>query len=283
VTQRRTARLAGIAAGAAVAIGCCLVLPGCSAGSPAIAAIAAPARGSGAPAHAPVIRTLAERGSFADCEQRLESDARSIPTVAIVGASYTAGTGPGKPALAWAAVLARRLRWNAVIYGVSGAGYERPGADDLGPVRRLLAAERLRGQAPPLVIIQAGHDDSGVAASVEERQVRRTLQLIRAEAPHARIALLTVFTLPKRPVPAALVRVDAEIVRAARAEDPKVIIMDPLTGDWKYAREHGGLHPSAAGDAWIARKVAAILRAHRIDPAASTATTPVVCDRAVRE
>jgi lysophospholipase L1-like esterase len=281
VRKRRTARLAGIAAGAAVAVGCFLVLTGCSAGSAPVAAPVNRSAPAGAAHPARVTRALADRGGFAACEQRLESGPRSIPTVAIVGASYTAGAGPDNPALSWAAVLARRLRWNAVIYGVSGAGYIRPGADDLGPVRRLLADERLHGLAPSLVIIQAGHDDSGVPANAEEHQVRRAIELIRAQSPHARIALLTVFTRPGHPVPASLVRIDKAIVSAGRAADPKVIIMDPLTGHWKYAREHGGLHPTAAGDAWIAGKVASILRAHGIDPRPRTAVTPVVCDRAV--
>lgn len=201
--------------------------------------------------------------------------------MAIVGASYTAGVGPDNPELSWAAVLARKLRWSAVIYGVSGAGYVRPGKGDLGPVRRLLKAEGLHRLAPALVIIQAGHDDGSVAGNIERQQVERTVALIRAQSPHARIALLTVFTGPARPVSAKLVRIDKVIVRAARAVDPNVIIMDPLAGDWKYARAHHGLHPTAAGDAWIGRKVATILRAHGIDPQPPAGSTPLVCIRAV--
>ena len=50
--------------------------------------------------------------------------------MAIVGASYTAGIGPDNPAQSWAVRLARLLHWNAVIYGVPGAGYvaRRPAA-----------------------------------------------------------------------------------------------------------------------------------------------------------
>lgn len=225
-------------------------------------------------------RTIAEHGTLAACEQRLESQSRSIPTVAIVGASYTAGGGPNNPELSWAAVLARGLHWNAVIYGVSGAGYVDRGSHRLGPVRRLLEAEQLRSLGPALVIIQAGHDDLGVRADTERRQVQRAIQFIHAEAPQAQVALLTVFIAPKTRHLAAYDRIDKVIVGAARAADPDVIIMDPLTGHWKFARHRNGLHPSAAGDAWIARKVAAILRAHGVEPQPRTATTPVVCIRA---
>ena len=40
--------------------------------------------------------------------------------------------------------------------------------------------------------------------------------------------------------------------------------MDPLIGQWTYQHADRGLHPTAAGDAWIAGKVEAILRAHGI-------------------
>ena len=62
------------------------------------------------------------------------------------------------------------------------------------------------------------------------------------------------------------------IVTAGKTADRRVIIMDPLTGRWKFPREHpGGLHPSAAGDAWIAHKVADILFAHGVRPASVSA------------
>jgi len=43
----------------------------------------------------------------------------------------------------------------------------------------------------------------------------------------------------------------------------------------------GGLIAAAAGDAWIAGTVAAVLRAHGVRPAPTTAGTPVICDVSV--
>ena len=80
----------------------------------------------------------------------------------------------------------------------------------------------------------------------------------------------------------ALHQADREIVTAARDADPRVIIMDPLTGHWKFQHAHDGLHPTAAGDAWIARKVASILRAHGIVSSPSSVTSAVICDLSVR-
>jgi lysophospholipase L1-like esterase len=225
---------------------------------------------------------LAVGDPFGGCEQRIEHGPGDIRALAIVGASYTAGVGPDNPALSWAADFARKLRWNAVIYGVPGAGYVRTGTDGLGPMRRMLEVERLPQLFPSLVIVQAGHDDDGVPARVERRQVAATIDLIRVEAPRARIALLTVFSLPTGPVSPALYRADRVIVTAARDADSRVIIMDPLTGHWKFSRAHDGLHPTAAGDAWIARKVASILRADGITAAPTTVTGAVICDLSVR-
>jgi acyl-CoA thioesterase I len=226
---------------------------------------------------------LAVRDQFTACEQRIERAAGRVPSMAIVGASYTAGVGPDNPDLSWAADLVRNLRWDAVIDGVPGAGYVRTGSDGLGPMTRLLGAERLPDLSPSLVIVQAGYDDGRVPAGIERQQVRRTIELIRAEAPHARIGLITVFTSPARPIPARFYRIDSAIVAAARAADPNAIILDPLTGQWQYQHADGRLHPTAAGDAWIARKVGAILHAHGIDshPATTAAAAPITCDLGV--
>jgi len=223
---------------------------------------------------------VAVRDQFTACEQRLERAHGRVPTMAVVGASFTAGVGPDNSALSWAADLARHLRWDAVIYGVSGAGYEQSGTYGAGPMARQLSTERLPGLSASLVIVQAGYDDVRVPAGLERERVRKTIELIRAEAPRATIGLVTVFTGPDRPVPAGFYRTDSAIVAAARAADPNAIIMDPLTGQWKYQHADGRLHPTAAGDAWIAAKVGAILHAHGIvsQPETTAAAAPIVCD-----
>src|ERR1700754_3781393 len=104
------------------------------------------------------------------CEQRIERQSPGLPTVAIVGASYTAGTGPDNPELSYAVVLARLLHWNAVIYGVPGAGYVSVSPSGRGPMTRMLGQEDLRALDPALVLVQAGHDDLGVRTGLEERR-----------------------------------------------------------------------------------------------------------------
>ena len=211
------------------------------------------------------------------------------PPLAIVGASFTAGVGSGSPGKSWAVVLARLLHWDAAIYGDPGAGYVRAGVARKGPVAAEIARLDLRVLAPALVIVQAGHDDIGVPPQLEQRRVDQAVALIHAEAPHARIALLTVFaarsaTAAARSRSAAAYRTDHAIVTAGRAADRNVIIIDPLVAGWTFPRAHDGLHPTASGSAWIAGQVAAILKEHGVRPAPpqpSAAAGAIICDRSI--
>jgi acyl-CoA thioesterase I len=229
--------------------------------------------------------------ALASCEQKIEQNMErarrgaglSIPGLAVVGASFTAGVGPGDPDRSWAVRLAGLLHWDAVIIGVPGAGYVRAGAGRRGPVADEIAQAGLRRLAPSLVIVQAGHDDIGVPLRLERRRVDQVISVIRAQAPRARIALLTVFTRhSSRP---AAKRTDQAIVTAATAADREVIIMDPLAAGWRFGHSRDGLHPTAGGDEWIAREVAGILREHgmRAVPPSRHATSaagpgaPVIC------
>ena len=222
-------------------------------------------------------RMLAVATPLAACEARIKRQPHRLPTLAIAGASFTAGTGPGNPLLSWAVALARLLHWNAVIDGVPGAGYVAGGDGGHGPMTRMLSAEGLPSLAPSVVIVQAGHDDLGVPPAQERAGVRAALRLIHLAAPGARVALVTVFARPASGTQ-GLRDIDHAIVTAATAADPDVIVMDPLTGQWQFQHANGGLHPTAAGDASIARTVLAVLGAHGIgaEPA-TTATQPVIC------
>src|SRR6185437_11615729 len=58
--------------------------------------------------------------------------------------------------------------------------------------------------------------------------------MIRAQAPGAQIALVTVFAGRKRTPD--LYQIDQAIVAGAYAADPQVIIMDPLAEGWRFPR-----------------------------------------------
>jgi lysophospholipase L1-like esterase len=267
---------------AAAGIGAAVGLTGCgSSGSSSASASAASASASSAAS----VEVAAARGGLSACEQRLERTRRAdqdrVPVVAILGASYTAGVGPGAADRSWAVLLVRHLRWDAVIDGVSGAGYVRPGSGDRGPLVRMLSRIRLAVLDPSLVVIQLGHDDMGVPPATERRAVAHAITLIRSADPAARIALVTVFTTRGGDTAGAR-RTDSAIVSGAESADRGVIIMDPLTGHWNYPHADGGagLHPTAAGDAWIAREVASVLAHHDVRRATDS-PGPVVCDSGI--
>jgi lysophospholipase L1-like esterase len=226
------------------------------------------AAGRSGPGPAPASRAYGEHA----CEQEIErAPGTGGPRLAIVGASFTAGVGSGH-GRSWAVLLARRLHWDAVVDGVPGAGYVRAGAGrpgTRGPVAAEIARAGLRALQPSLVIVQAGHDDIGVPPALERRRVEQAVGLIQAEAPRAQIVLLTVFA--GRSPRAAASRTDLAIGQAARATDRTVIIIDPLAAGWRYPHVRDGLHPTAAGSAWIAGRVAAILREHGVRPAPTDA------------
>ncbi len=279
-----------VIAACAAAVGCLSLLPVTPAQGAARPPWAAPVPASRYPLspHRPrsVQRPPQLTGSIASCEQKLtrarRRDGQEVPALAIVGASFTAGVGPGNPRESWAFLLARRLHWDAVIYGDPGAGYVRPGAGRKGPVADEIARVDLRALAPALVIVQAGHDDIGVPAQLEQRRVTQAIALTRAEAPRARIALLTVF--PGRSHRAAADRTDRAIVTAAEAADRQVIIMDPLVAGWTFGHVPSGLHPTAAGSAWIAAKVTGILREYGLLPAPARPRSAglTICDFGIR-
>ena len=217
--------------------------------------------------------------ALARCEAGLERGQEpSGPRVAIVGASITAGVGPGNPDSSWAVRLAHLEHWDAVIYGDPGAGYIRRGILRQGPIAAELARVGLRALRPALVIVQAGHNDIGEPLQLERQRVAAAMALIQAEAPQARIALLTVF--PGKSHAARVYQTDQAIVTAALAADPGVIVMDPLAGRWVFPRVRGGLHPTAEGDVQIELKVAEVLREHGVLPAAA-GSGGLICDSAV--
>ena len=107
---------------------------------------------------------------------------------------------------------------------------------------------------PQLVVLQAGHNDIGVAPTVEAAHVQAVVDAIRRQAPQARLALVTVFAGTASPSAAA--RTDSTIIAAARRADPAVVVVSPLRLRWHYPTIADHLHPDQAGEVWLAAHVA---------------------------
>jgi acyl-CoA thioesterase I len=168
------------------------------------------------------------------------------PLLAVIGASFAAGVGAGSRQDSWAYRLARQQGWRIVVSAAPGAGFVNTGSRHLGPLSRLAGRLDLVRLAPALVIVQGGHNAT---------RVRELMAGLRHAAPHARLAIISVFSNRRGPSRAARA-LDRVIVQAARAEDASVLVIDPLSERWAFPRLADGLHPSAAGHGWIAARLA---------------------------
>jgi acyl-CoA thioesterase I len=185
------------------------------------------------------------------------------PLLVVVGASFTAGVGAGQPTDAWPFLLGRVLGWRVVARGVPGAGYVRLGVAHRGPLWRELAELRLRRLRPAMVILQAGHNDVGTPPALLRRRVTQIVRTVREDAPHAGLALLTVFDASGTAT-AADRSTNNTIITAAKSADPAAIIMNPR--HWRFPRIADRLHPTPAGHLWIAYRVAELLLNHGVHP-----------------
>lgn len=181
------------------------------------------------------------------------------PVLAVIGASFSAGVGAGPGGHGWPADLAAQLGMRLRLSADPGAGYVRPGNGHRGPFLRLMDRLHLARLHPAIVIIQGGHDDIGRPLGLIGRHVRTLVDTVHAEAPHARIAVLSVFVTGNRASRPARAT-DRAIVRSARRADPHVIVFDPLVGHWRFPHIGDHLHPTAAGHLWIADRLAKRLR-----------------------
>ena len=184
---------------------------------------------------------------------------RRRPLLAVVGASVAAGVGAGHRGDAWPEDLARMLRGRVVVSADPGAGYVNPGAGHRGPFSRLAARLDLARLHPGVIIVQGGHDDIGQPLALIRERVESLVAAIRRDAPHARLAVLTVFARGNRPSAAAW-STDQTVVAAARHADPGVLVFDPLADRWHFPQIGDHLHPTPVGHRWIAGRLAAGLR-----------------------
>lgn len=196
------------------------------------------------------------------------------PVLAVLGASFAAGTGAGSPRQAWPEVLADTIGWRVVVSANPGAGFVAGGARSLGPLSRLLPKLDLPHLHPALVIIQSGHNDVGAPPALLRAGVEQLIRLVRMESPTSAIAVLTVFPTGDHPAQAVW-DTDAEIVAATHSADPHAVVFDPLVSKWHFPRLADGLHPTTAGHRWIAGELASGLRADGVvhvptEPAART-------------
>lgn len=213
--------------------------------APPLATPAATATGtatSSAPAQQPAIELPAE------------------PVLLILGDSYTAGDGAGRPDQGWAYLVTRQLRYPATIDGAGGTGFAWGGGaqDELDGEyeTRLRQIADDPSFVPNILILQGGQNDARIQDLDEVRTATtQTIEAARRFWPGIQIVVLG----PSAPQPLAEdLRTVNNAVRAGAAAANAPFI-DAIEAGWFTAGnspefDFDGAHPNAAGHAHIAGK-----------------------------
>ncbi|MFJ6654068.1 SGNH/GDSL hydrolase family protein [Microbacterium sp. NPDC091313] len=185
------------------------------------------------------------------------------PRVLIFGDSWTYGSAATAPTDGYAYVVARTLGWDAVVDGVRGSGYLKPGLDGGAFGERIAALDPALD--PDLIIVQGSINDRRLPATGYRTAVDEAWDALSARFPDAQIVVLG--PAPQvLPVEAATARIDVDL--ADLAAERGWWYVSPVREEWitpeNYAAvidtgEIGRDHPSTAGHAYLAERLAEAL------------------------
>lgn len=169
--------------------------------------------------------------------------------IVVIGASISTGR-EVSGVVAYPRMISAIAGRSVYLSARSGAGYND------GAIAGLTRAANLTERDPALVVVQAGSNDVGTSASAVDAQVRQVISTVRSQAPNAKVALITVFPSVHGSGRDAQAT-EAAIVGAARAVDPSISVISPLSEGWVYESSSDG-HPDAATHQKLAERVAAL-------------------------
>ncbi|QMU97864.1 SGNH/GDSL hydrolase family protein [Microbacterium esteraromaticum] len=207
----------------------------------------------------------AETAPVAAAESGLSPAALALPEdpeVLVFGDSWTYGSAATVPTDGYAYRLARLIAGDTVVRGVRGSGYQRPGVD--GPDFLTRVAELETWIDPDLIILQGSINDRRSDAAAYPAAVNAVWDAVVAKYPGIPIVILG--PAPHElPVGASTARIDRDLAGLAAARGWWYI--SPVQEDWITESNYlqlidagvGRKHPSDAGHAYLADKVAAAL------------------------
>lgn len=187
------------------------------------------------------------------------------PRVLVFGDSWTYGSAAADPTLGYAYVLGDLMGWQDVrVDGVRGSGYLKPGIDGGSFGDRIAALDPT--WTPDLVIVEGSINDRRLPAAGYRTAVTAAWDALAATYPDAAVVIMG--PAPQvLPVEPATARIDRDLAELAAARGWWYV--SPLADAWitpdNYARvidssDIGRDHPSTAGHAYLAERLAAVLR-----------------------
>lgn len=185
--------------------------------------------------------------------------------VAVVGDSYTTGTGEGGEgprswtARAWQMLAQGGERIAPDVAAERGAGYVVRG--DHGSVFEDLTARAVKPD-DALVVLFGSRNDQGVDPRLLTERVRTTYDLARRLAPSAKLLVIGP-PWPTADVPPAMLQIRNVLGAAAAAAGAAFV--DPIAERWFVDRPDligaDGVHPTDAGHHYMADMIAALIQA----------------------
>ena len=200
------------------------------------------------------------------------ADAAAVPSVAlpahprvlVFGDSWTWGAAATLPTEGFAYVLAGLLDAETVVEGVPGSGYLVPGAEGIGTYGQRIA--RLDPEPDiDLIVVQGSINDRRVPGTGYADAVTAAWDDLAARYPGIPVVILG--PAPQvLPVETATARIDRELAGLAAGQGWPYV--SPLREEWITPEDYdwiidtgeiGRNHPTTAGHAYLAERVAAAI------------------------
>jgi len=183
--------------------------------------------------------------------------------IAVIGDSYTAGSGEGGngprswPELAWGLLARSGVDVDADVAAEGGAGYGQRGSG--GSLFVDLTAQAVR-RNDDLIVYFGSRNDQAVDPQKFPSSAADTFNLARFAAPAAKVLVIGPPWPTASPPPAVLKIRDLLREQAAMVG---AVFVDPIAQGWFVGRPdligQDGVHPTDAGHAYMAEKIAPLI------------------------
>jgi lysophospholipase L1-like esterase len=190
------------------------------------------------------------------------------PRVLVFGDSWTWGAAASSPAEGYAYVLAELLDGETIVDGVRGSGYLVPGGEGIGTFGERIARLDPR-LGPDLIIVQGSINDRRLPDTGYADAVTAAWDALAGIYPATPVVVLG--PAPQvLPVESATARIDRDLAGLAAARGWPYV--SPVLEEWITPEDYewvidtgdvGRDHPTSAGHAYLAQRVADALAALR--------------------